>query len=485
MASGQQEDEVQTVTRSSSPKTPQEATIIEEDGANAQNEPILGRISDAVGVKRFLMIELWIFVMGNIIAGTAKSLAQIIAGRLIAGIGGAGLLTLSCIVITLTIVLWFSLRLPRAESHIRSLRDVITKVDIVGMLLLVASLGFFIVSLNSAGQTIPWNSPTIIGLLCASGVAFIAFWVAEKYAKMPIAPTRLFVKWEWRNVPIAFVTRTLLFFHIFANVCCLSLASFVKTEMFPDLLFTRYFLTIKGFSPDLMAMCGTVFLQVIGHSTILASALVIPFLIIAAIASTVCNELCRIYGHVRLFLVGGLLLLPVGLGLMSTLNETSSIGKIVGYSLVAGAGFGSGTQLSMVIAQVGIPADELSTVTAFVGCAPNLGGTLGVAAIGAVINNVFSHSLSTSPVILASERSVNTNDAVHTASLFPAGSAAHTAVVEAYVGAWQKGYWTLLGISGLEILLCFFLRRVELPGIGEKVRQDEVVDEKKSGELAI
>ncbi|KAK7031296.1 hypothetical protein VNI00_013551 [Paramarasmius palmivorus] len=63
-------------------------------------QPILGRISDAIGVKRFLIIEIWIFVAGNVIAGTANNLAQIIAGRLIAGIGGAGMMTLSCIVIT-------------------------------------------------------------------------------------------------------------------------------------------------------------------------------------------------------------------------------------------------------------------------------------------------------------------------------------------------------------------------------------------------
>ncbi|EEB89273.1 hypothetical protein MPER_12645 [Moniliophthora perniciosa FA553] len=278
-------------------------------------------------------------------------------------------------------------------------------------------------------------------MLCASGVAFIAFWLAEKYANMPVAPTGLFVKWGWRNVPLAFIIRTLLFFHIFANTFYLP-----------------------------------VFLQVIGHSILLASALVIPFLITAAISSTVCNELCRIYGHVRLFLVGGLSILPIGLGLMSTLNETSSIGKIVGYSLIAGAGFGSGTQITMVIAQVGIPADELSTVTALVGCAPNLGGTLGVAAVGAVINNVFSHALSSSPAILSARLPVNANDAVSTVNLFPAGSPVRSAVVKAYVSAWQKGYWTLLGISGLEILLCLFLRRVEFHG-----RDEATTNETKDG----
>lgn len=55
---------------------------------------------DAVGTKRLLIVDLWIFVVGNIIAGTANTLNQIVAGRLIAGVGGAGLISLSCILIS-------------------------------------------------------------------------------------------------------------------------------------------------------------------------------------------------------------------------------------------------------------------------------------------------------------------------------------------------------------------------------------------------
>ncbi|KAK1218328.1 hypothetical protein PQX77_018999 [Marasmius sp. AFHP31] len=462
-------------------------------------QPITGRIADAVGVKRFLIIELWVFVIGNIVAGTAKGLGQIIAGRLIAGLGGAGLLTLSCIVITqltherqrasymnlinvvfifadslgpivggalansgnwrwifllnapfgpvITLILIFALRLPRTPSPIRTFRDVLTKVDLIGMFLLVACLSCLIVALNSGGQTAPWDSPMVIGLACAAGVTFILFWVAEKYAVMPVAPPRLFVKWEWRNVPISIIARTLLFFHIFA---------------------TTFYLPI--------------FLQVSGVSTVVASALVIPFLIMAAISSTVCNESARLFSHVRLVYTAGLLLLPIGLGLMSTLNESSSLGKIAGYSLIAGAGFGSGTQLSMIIAQAGVPVDELSTVTALIGSAPTLGGTLGVAAIGTVINNIFRSKLFNSPAVSSyialGDITVNANDAVHTVNLFPVGSAAREAAVKAYVFAWQRGIYSLLGIAGLEVVLCLLLSRVEL-STGQK---DAVVEKDRQGE---
>ncbi|KAK7464902.1 hypothetical protein VKT23_006111 [Stygiomarasmius scandens] len=443
-------------------------------------QPVTGRIADAVGTKRLLLIELWVFVIGNIIAGTSNTLGQIIVGRLISGLGGAGLLSLACILVSqlthekqrasymnlinvtfiisdslgpiiggalaksgnwrwifllnapfgpvITLILVRYLRIPSTSTQIRSIKDVLTKVDLVGMLMLMACLSFIVVSLNSGGQEMPWHSPTIIGLLVAAGVSWVGFWVAEKHAKMPVAPVKLFVRWEWRNVPLMFVVRTLLFFHNFA-----------------------------------MVFYAPIFLQVIGLNEVTSSALIIPFLLVAAVSSSTANMLCSKYGYVRTVFLGGLVFLPVGVGLMSTLSDSSSIGRIIGYSLIAGFGFGSGTQLTMVIAQVGLPADELSTVTALVGSAPTLGGTLGVAVIGTVINNAFRQRLLDSSVLAsASSISLNPNDVVNTLRSFAEGDPARQLVVDAYVSAWQKGCWTLVGVAGLEILLFLFARKVEM-----------------------
>ncbi|KAJ3971810.1 major facilitator superfamily domain-containing protein [Lentinula raphanica] len=328
-------------------------------------QPIIGRIADVVGSKRLLLIELWIFALGNIIAGTSKSLTQIIVGRLISGIGGAGLMSVVCIlvsqltherqratymnlinavfivsdalgpilggalaksgnwrwifllnapfspVITFLILRWLRYPSPTLSSaaHIRSMHDVLAKVDLLGMFTLVSCLSFLVVALNSGGQTAPWGSSLIVGMLCALGVSGIAFCVVEgKYAKMPIAPGRLFVRWDWRNVPIMMVNRTLLFFHNFAMI---------------------FYIPI--------------FLQVIGLPTVTASALIIPFLAMAAISSTIVNATASRYGYVRLICFCGIAVIPIGMGLMSTLNEKSSIGRIVGYSLISGLGFGSPT----------------------------------------------------------------------------------------------------------------------------------------------
>lgn len=145
-----------------------------------------------------------------------------------------------------------------------------------------------------------------------------------------------------------------------------------------------------------------VFLQVTGQTEVLAAALVIPFLLMAAASSILSSYISERTGWARPLFIGALIILPIGEGLMSTLTEKSSIGRIVGYSLICGFGFGGvslifylhcftpvtlydsfqGTQLSLVIAQVGLKADLLPTVTALISATPNLGGVLGVGIIG-------------------------------------------------------------------------------------------------------
>ena len=47
-----------------------------------------------------LIAGVWIFIAGNVIAGTAKRLSQLVAGRRISGVGGAGLLSLTTIIVS-------------------------------------------------------------------------------------------------------------------------------------------------------------------------------------------------------------------------------------------------------------------------------------------------------------------------------------------------------------------------------------------------
>ena len=67
---------------------------------------------------------------------------------------------------------------------------------------LVSWLTLLIVALNLAGDAYAWSSPIVIGLFAGTGVAFLAFVVAENKASHPVVPMGLFVSWKYRNVPI-------------------------------------------------------------------------------------------------------------------------------------------------------------------------------------------------------------------------------------------------------------------------------------------
>ncbi|KAG6809888.1 hypothetical protein H0H92_014269 [Tricholoma furcatifolium] len=60
----------------------------------------------------------------------------------------------------------------------------------------------------------------------------------------------------------------------------------------------------------------------------------------AGISSTVTNYFSYRTGYLLIPFLGSLAVLPVGMGLMSTLDEMASVGRIVGYALVCGFGFG-------------------------------------------------------------------------------------------------------------------------------------------------
>ncbi|CAA9583553.1 MAG: Uncharacterized MFS-type transporter [uncultured Thermomicrobiales bacterium] len=54
--------------------------------------PLLGRLSDVIGRQQAFILCLVVFLTGSVICGSAESLSQLIAGRVLQGMGGGGML---------------------------------------------------------------------------------------------------------------------------------------------------------------------------------------------------------------------------------------------------------------------------------------------------------------------------------------------------------------------------------------------------------
>jgi len=76
----------------------------------------------------------------------------------------------------------------------RRRRDEIANIDFVGLFLLVAGLCLFLLGVAWGGEPLPWQSPTILGLLISGFIVLILFGLWEAYSgvEYPIIPLRLY-----------------------------------------------------------------------------------------------------------------------------------------------------------------------------------------------------------------------------------------------------------------------------------------------------
>ncbi len=67
---------------------------------SAAFQPLYGRFSDIFGRKTALVMGMSIFMFGNLLAGFAKTIIQVIVFRGIAGVGGGGIVSMMQIVVS-------------------------------------------------------------------------------------------------------------------------------------------------------------------------------------------------------------------------------------------------------------------------------------------------------------------------------------------------------------------------------------------------
>jgi EmrB/QacA subfamily drug resistance transporter len=195
-----------------------------------------GRIGDMLGRKRIFQLGLLVFAAGSVISATADSVAQLIAGRFVQGVGGAALLALSLAIanlafppderpravgiwaavsaialaigplvggISIELVSWrliFWLLVPLAALALAIMaiaapesRDETAgrRIDLFGLLTLTLGLTGVVLALVQ-GKQWGWDSAATLGVLAAGFGLLAAFWVVEHRVAEPIVDFRLF-----------------------------------------------------------------------------------------------------------------------------------------------------------------------------------------------------------------------------------------------------------------------------------------------------
>ncbi len=370
--------------------------------------PIAGKMSDLYGRRRVLMTGIVIFVIASLLCGTAQDITQLIAYRALQGVGGgilfAGAFTvigdlfdarergkwqgifgavfgLSSLVgpllggyfsdgnalfgITTSWRWAFLINVPVGILSFsliaRYLPTIISKkdeiVDYLGAALLAVALGSLVLACSLGGTSgWAWGSLQIIGLFITAVVSGVLFYFVEQKAKDPIIPMRLFK------------------ISIFANVCILML------------LFGAGFFGALIYVPTFAQ-------QVLNFSATNSGVILLPMVVGLTAASLSMGQLVSKTGKYKVIVVVGLIVATLGILSLATLTQHSTYWDLAWRMLLTGFGMGMAMPIFNLAAQNSVDQADLGVATSSVQLFRSIGGTVGLAVLGGVMNNVLTQKL--------------------------------------------------------------------------------------------
>lgn len=363
--------------------------------------PLAGKLSDMYGRKLVLVIGMVVFVLGTLLSGFSTSMNQLIIFRAVQGLGFGAMSALGFILIAdlfpphergkymglmagvfgvstvigptlggfITDALswrWcFFLTTPLGIAIIAvfiflfpTLRPSIEKprIDYLGIITMTLFIVPLIMGLSWAGVEYNWGSPVIIGLFVFSAVMLFAFVFIEKRAVEPIIPMSLFSS---RVVSISSI------------VVFLQGASF-----FPVMTFVPLF-----------------FQGVLGASATGSGGFMTPMMLGMAFGSFIGGQLLsRTGGHYRIQGTIAFGIAGVGFFLLSGMSPATAFVAATVYLVIAGFAAGVLMPVHTIAVQNSVPYSVLGTATSLISFLRPLGGVVGLAITGAVLNNRFASS---------------------------------------------------------------------------------------------
>ena len=356
--------------------------------------PIVGRLSDIYGRRVFLILGLVVFTLSSIPAGLSQSMNQLVAFRLLQGLGG-GLIAASTFAAAADLYppqgrgrfesyagltsgtaavagpllggfitdhfAWnwiFFLNVPagllvlaivRSFPKIRSeVED--RRLDYSGMMTLVLALASLMIGLSWAKD----GAAPAAGLV-AFGVAMAAVFVfLQSKSDHPIMPLE-----NYRNPTVA-VSLIVVFLSGFG--------------LYGSLLFIPLFFQV------------TLGMSASGSGSVLA-----PIVVGLVIGSVISGQLiARTSGHYRAQAVAGTTVLSVGMCLLSTMNSDTSLTSGLVYVFIAGVGTGGTLSTFRLAIQNAVPFRLVGAAISSVQFCRLLSGTVGLTVLGVVMSRSLS-----------------------------------------------------------------------------------------------
>jgi EmrB/QacA subfamily drug resistance transporter len=435
--------------------------------ASTASTPLYGKLGDMYGRKPVFLAAILIFLAGSMLSGLSQSMGELIAFRAVQGIGAGGLMvgaqaiiadivpprergrymgligsvfavasiagpllggflveTISWrwvfyvnmpigVIAVLVVVFKLHLSTP-AQRH---------SIDYVGAGLLTAGVSALILVTTWGGNEYAWGSPEVIGL-AAAGVALIAAFIRqERRAAEPIIPLSLFGSSVFRVAS--------------------SLGFFIGLAMFGAIIFIPLFLQL-----------------VYGVSPTSSGLRMLPLMAGLLAASVTSGRIITRVGRYRAFPIAGTAITTIGMFLLSRLEVDTAPWLASVYMLVVGVGIGLVMQVIVLAVQNDAPARDVGVATSTATFFRSMGGSLGVALLGAIFASRLAGELKSLPGDAAARLGGGVNISPAEVHALPPGIR-HDFLL-AFVHALQPVFLVGAGLTAVTFLLSLLLKEVPL-----------------------
>jgi len=425
--------------------------------------PLYGKLGDLYGRKVMMQISVSVFLLGSVLAGFSTTMWFLIASRAVQGVGGGGLFVLALTVIGDVIpprergkiqgmfggvfglssiagplaggffvdnLSWhwiFYVNLPLGllalgvfaiafKPHgVRTKH----KIDYAGAGLLALCLSSVVLLTSLGGRTFGWTSVFILSLLAIAVISAILFILTERRAVEPVLPMSLF---RFNN------------FWVMSSV-----GAFVGVAMFGSIVFLPLYLQVaRGISPT-------------------ASGLqMVPLMLGILVGSIGSGQIMTKTGKYKLLPVIGTFILTLAMLWLTTLKPGTSRVVVMAMMALVGVGIGPTMSVGTTAIQNAVPRQMLGVGTAGFTLFRQIGGSVGVALLGALFASRLSASLGDAlPVGFETSR-------LNAAMLANMPPALRQQVLEAFTSAMHPVFLVGAGAAFIAFALTWRLDQVPL-----------------------